>query len=87
MGEKKIIAELKRCLCEAQGRVVRYTMMDNGDLARYRMSEGERALHKARATGERNAFRKALKIMGVREGDIQELIDAVKVQSKGDTDG
>lgn len=84
MAEKRIVAELKRCLCEAQGRVVRFTMMDKRELERYRMSDSDRINHKARALGERNAYKNALKLLGVREGEVQELIDAVKIRAVGE---
>lgn len=81
--EKQAVAELKICFCEAAGRVIRYTLMDSREMAKYGMSDAERISHKTRATGERNAFRKALKVLGVEEKDIQELLEGIKIRAKG----
>ena len=83
-AEKKVVAELKRCFCEAAGCVIRYTLMDSREMEKYGMTDAERLSHKTRAIGERNAFRKALKILGVRDGEIQELLDGIKIRAKGD---
>ena len=82
--ERRAITELKICFCEAAGRVIRYTLMDSREMAKYGMSDAERLSHKIRAIGERNAFRKALKILGVRDDEIQELLDGIKIRAKGD---
>lgn len=81
--ERRAIAELKICFCEAAGRVIRYTLMDSREMAKYGMSDAERLSHKIRAIGERNAFRKALKVLGVEEKDIQELLEGIQIRAKG----
>ena len=82
-AQRKEVAELKRCFCEAAGRVIRYTLMDAGEMQKYGMSDNERIMNKTRAFGERSAFRKALKILGVEEREIQELLEGIKIRSKG----
>ncbi len=82
-AEKREVVELKRCFCEAAGRVIRYTLMDSREMEKYGMSDNERIMNKTRAIGERNAFRKALKVLGVEEKDIQDLLAGIKIRAKG----
>ena len=85
MGEKKVVSELKRCMCEAQERVIKYSMMTEKNMRSYGVSsEVERQKSLARSFGERNAYRKALKLLGVGEDEIQNILEGVKIKARGE---
>lgn len=83
--ERQAVAELKRCLCEEQAQYIKYMAMTKDTLKYYGVaSETERQKGLARARGARNAYIKALRLLGVDNDAIHSVLEGVKVTARGE---